>query len=393
MESKDAKEKVLLVLDSQLEHWKGTQRFLYEFGSYLILNGCDVVLLENMNSELPDAPVRVDFVIPFRIIRTGFRKFLGVFFVPKNVIRREQPDIVYAANLNSLPLIVSREYKTIFGTHVLNISELKYAGRSERFRFNIKKIFFTLIVKFIWRGKNIMIHALNTDQRDWIVKVTNNRFPVREIGNPVECRIDETIAFLMKMGKNEKFTVLYFGPFSPQRGFLEFLSIVKYMHRGLLNVSFNFIIAGDGPLRGDAEELLKIYDDISLSIRPTDEQKKKIMLSSDLFVFPSINENFPFTAVEAQSSGLPCLFSDITPLKNIVIEGKTGYCLPLSKDFEKIFSNKISEYKHLWETDYEKYRSMRIEIAEVTRRLCKENVLPQLLDMVESFLKDESSSS
>ena len=117
------------------------------------------------------------------------------------------------------------------------------------------------------------------------------------------------------------------------------------------------------------------------------------MLSSDLFVFLYIKENFPFTVIEAQSSGLPCPFSDITPLKNIVIEGKTCYYLPLGKDFEKIFSNKISEYKHPWETDYEKYRSIRIEIAEVTRRMCKEHVLPQLLDMVESFLKDESSSS
>ena len=338
-------------------------------------------------------PVEVDFVIPFRIIRASFKKSLGVFFVPKDTLRKEKPDVVYAVNVNSLPLIASSEYDTIFGTHVLNISELKYVGRSGRLRFNVKKIFFVLIVKLVWRKKDIMIHALNNDQRDWIVKVTNNRFPVRVIGNPVDCRIDETIAYLSKMEKNDRFTVLYFGPFSPQRGFSEFLSIVKYMHRELLNVSFNFIISGDGPLRADANELLKIYDDVSLFIRPTDEQKKKIMLSSDLFVFPSINENFSIGSVEAQSCGLPSLFSDITPLKNIAIEGKTGYCLSLAEGFEKRFSDKITEYFQIWQNDYNKYVKMRIEIAESTRRLCKDHVLPQLLDMVESLIKKDRKSN
>ena len=393
MESKVAARKVLLVLDSQFKHWKGTQRFLYEFGSYLLLKGYEVALLENTNSELPDTLVEVDFVIPFRIIRASFKKFLGVFFVPKDTIRKEKPDVVYAVNVNSLPLIASSEYNTIFGTHVLNISELKYVGRSGRLRFNVKKIFFVLIVKLVWRKKDIMIHALNTDQRDWIVKVTKNRFPVRLIGNPVECRIDETTAYLNKMEKNDRFTVLYFGPFSPGRGFLEFLSIVKYMHRGSMNVSFNFIIGGDGPLRADANELLKIYDDVSLFIRPTDEQKRKLMLSSDLFVFPSINENFSIGSVEAQSCGLPCLFSDITPLKNIAIEGKTGYRLSLDDGFEKRFSDKITEYFQTWQNDYNKYVKMRIEIAEITRRLCKENVLPQLLDMVESFINKDRKSN
>ena len=141
------------------------------------------------------------------------------------------------------------------------------------------------------------------------------------------------------------------------------------------------------------EELLKIYDDISLSIRPTDEQKKKIMLSSDLFVFPSINENFSIGSVEAQSCGLPSLFSDITPLKNIAIEGKTGYCLSLAEGFEKRFSDKITEYFQIWQNDYNKYVKMRIEIAESTRRLCRENVLPQLLDMVESLIKKDRKSN
>ena len=254
MGSKDETKKVLLVLDSKFEHWKGTQRFLYEFGSFLILKGYEVVLLENAGSVLPDAPVKMDFVIPFRVISAGFRRFFGVFIVPRDIMRREQPDIVYAVNLNSLPFVASRQYKTIFGTMVLNISELKYANRTERLKFDIKKVLFETIVKLFWRRKDIMIHALNTDQRDWINNNTKNRFPVRVIGIPVDCRIAENIAFLKYVEKNEKFTVLYFGPFSPERGFSEFFSIVKYIHVNQLKESFHFVIAGDGPLRSDVRK-------------------------------------------------------------------------------------------------------------------------------------------
>lgn len=142
-------------------------------------------------------------------------------------------------------------------------------------------------------------------------------------------------------------------------------------------------------MKQEAETLSRNSKNIRFIERPNDEEKKNIMLSSDLFVFPSVYENFPLTAVEAQSSGLPCLFSDITPLRNIVIEGKTGYCLSLDGAFEKRFFDKIQEYLLLWSNDYERYKKMRVEIAEITSRLSKENVLPQLLDMVESFLKSK----
>ena len=379
--------KILLVLDSKLEHWKGTQRFLYDFGSSLISKGFEVVLIENSNHGLPDAPVKFDSIIPFRVISIGFRRFFGVYIVPKDIVMKEHPVIVYAVNLNSLPFIASTQYKTIFGTHVLNVSGRNYENRYKKLGFYIKKLFFFVIVKFFWRNKEIMIHALNTDQCDWIIKTTKNHFPVTVIGDPVECRIDESIAFLKRMKKNEKFTVLYFGSFSSKRGFSEFLSIVKFIHTKQLKGCFHFLIVGDGPLRSDAEKLSQLFDNITLIIRPTDDQKRNIMLNADLFVFPSIIETFSITAVEAQSCGLPSLFSDITPLKNIVIEGITGYCLSLEGSFENRFFDKILNYFQVWHNYYEGYRKMRVEIAESTRRLCKEKVLPQLLDMVESFIR------
>ena len=380
--------KVVFVFDSKFSNWKGTQKFFFEFGNYLKNNGFKITLIENnIDPELNLLPNGLE--LPFNIISFKFRKIFSSYSIPRKVIDSINPAIIYANSFNTLPLLPKNNYKVIYGMHVIHISSLKYANFTERLRFNIKKLFLSAIVIFVWKNKNIMFHALNTDQRDWIEKITHNRFPVRVIGNPVDCRIQENITFLKNMAMNKRFTLLYFGSFSPERGFSEFLSIVRFIHAKLLKGSFQFLIVGDGPLRSEAEELSKLYDNITLFIRPTDDQKRNIMLSSDLFVFPSIIETFSITAVEAQSSGLPCLFSDITPLKNIAIEGKTGYCLSLEGNFEKRFFDKINDYYQLWHNDYEGYRKMRIEIAECTRRLCKENVLPQLQDMLKSLLSND----
>ena len=376
--------KVLFVFDSKFSGWKGTQKFFYEFGNYLKTKGYEITLVENnRNSDASLLPKGLE--LPFNTISFKFGKIFSAFSISRKILDDISPAIIYANSFNTLPILPRYNYKVIFGLHVIHISSLKYMNTTERLRFNIKKVIFIAIVKFIWRNKDIMIHALNTDQRDWVEKITNKRFPVRVIGNPVDCRIDESIAFLKHLEKNKRLTVLYFGSFSREKGFSGFLKILENAEQ-YLQEEISFIIAGDGVMKDQAISLSMKYDNIQFIEKPSDDQKMKIMLSSDLFVFPSINENFPVTAVEAQSSGLPCLFSDITPLKNIVIEGKSGFCLSLDGNFEKRFFDKIQDYLRLWQNDYGQYLKMRVQIAESTRRLCKENVLPQLLDMVEALV-------
>ena len=158
------------------------------------------------------------------------------------MIKKMEPDVIFANSFSSFPLIPSSDYRTIYGMHIIHVSSLKYMPMKERSRFNTKRISFTLIVKFIWKGKNIMIHVLNTDQGDWIVKITKNRFAVRGISNPVECRI-ETIAYLRKMEKNDRFTLLYFGSLLAEKCFERFLNILDHAERSLTR-KISLIISG-----------------------------------------------------------------------------------------------------------------------------------------------------
>lgn len=71
------------------------------------------------------------------------------------------------------------------------------------------------------------------------------------------------------------------------------------------------LLAGDGSLRNDLEKRaheLGIADSVRfLGFR---NDVAEILQAADIFVMPSIHEGLPFVAVEAQASGLPCVFSD-----------------------------------------------------------------------------------
>lgn len=383
--------RVLFIFDSKFSEWKGTQKFFYEFGNYLKKNGYEITLIENnRNSEINLLPKGLE--LPFNIVSCRFRKMFSIFSVPRKIIDDINPAIIYANSFNTLPTLPRYNYRTIYGMHIIHVSSLKYM-KIGRIKFRIKTYLFKILVYLFWTDKEIMIHALNDDQANWIKTTLKNRFPVRVIGNPVDCTIEDDIVYLRNMKKNEKFTLLFFGALSKEKGFANFLKILDYAEESHINKKISVIIAGAGKLRKDAINRVEKYENVMFIEKPDDKTKKELMLASDLFIFPSISENFCFTAVEAQSSGLPCLLSDITPFKNIVITDKTGYCLSLSNHFEKQFFSKINDYLNLWQTDYNKFIELRMDIAKLSRRLCKENVLPHLLDIVVSLIKDRKESA
>ena len=71
------------------------------------------------------------------------------------------------------------------------------------------------------------------------------------------------------------------------------------------------LLAGDGPLLGDAEALAGSLG-LAGSVRflGRREDASRLYQAFDMFVLPSLYEGFCVVGVEAQAAGLPCLFSD-----------------------------------------------------------------------------------
>ena len=149
-----------------------------------------------------------------------------------------------------------------------------------------------------------------------------------------------------------------------------------------------FIIAGSGSLEAELVKLMKFYDNIIYIKSPSDSDKKRIMHDSDLFVYPSRHDTFSLTVAEAQIAGMPVLASDVISTANIVINGETGFTLPI--DEPQLFVEKIKYYYDMWSNDRAKYLQMRLDIFNASKRLCKENVLPLYLKMFEESMQKTS---
>lgn len=83
------------------------------------------------------------------------------------------------------------------------------------------------------------------------------------------------------------------------------------------------LIAGDGILRSELEELseqLGVQDHIRFLGQRNDV--RRILETSDIFVFPSLSEGCPNALIEAFSIGKPSVASRIAPVEEIAQDGK-----------------------------------------------------------------------
>lgn len=98
-------------------------------------------------------------------------------------------------------------------------------------------------------------------------------------------------------------------------------------------------LIGDGHLRSEMEELaieLGIKDRVFFIGKVSNVPE--CLSAMDLFLFPSLFEGLPFTLIEAQANGLPCLCSDVITPETFVMDNVATLSLdaPTHKWVEKM---------------------------------------------------------
>lgn len=62
---------------------------------------------------------------------------------------------------------------------------------------------------------------------------------------------------------------------------------------------------------------------------------RKLMLESDLLVFPTVDESLGWVVIEAALSGLPVIASNIFAINELIVDGETGWLLPVPLDDDR----------------------------------------------------------
>lgn len=118
--------------------------------------------------------------------------------------------------------------------------------------------------------------------------------------------------------------------------------IQAWKEADLGNLGCQLHLIGDGNLRTQLEQLAA--GDPSILFHGVKNNVHDWLLAADCFVMPSRHEGLPIAAIEAIGSGLPCVFSDIAPLREL----KSPVAIwSQVNDFQKLADNlsKIKEIK------------------------------------------------
>ena len=129
--------------------------------------------------------------------------------------------------------------------------------------------------------------------------------------------------------ENNEFVIGNAGRLTDQKGQIYLIEMAEELKKE--NVSFKIIIAGEGELRSQLENLIKekkLENEVKLLGHVDD--MTGFFNSLDLFVFPSKYEGSANTLIETIQHGIPCIAFDVSSNPEIIQHGINGY---LAKPF------------------------------------------------------------
>ena len=159
--------------------------------------------------------------------------------------------------------------------------------------------------------------------------------------------------------------ILYSGRLSYEKGLKTLIKSIA------LNNSSKLLLAGDGPLRMELEEMTKKTNKNRVKFLGYINRKKmeEFVGGTSFVVLPSeCYENFPYSILEAFASGKPVVGSRIGGIPELVIDGETGLL------FEPGNVNDLAE-KMQWMIDHTKERQ---EMGQRARELVEREYNPEL---------------
>lgn len=123
--------------------------------------------------------------------------------------------------------------------------------------------------------------------------------------------------------------ILLVGNLIPLKGHEHFIRALPGILRKIPNA--RALIVGQGPLEAS---LLKLASELGVSqaikrISPLSILLPKVMGAADLLVHPSLTESFGLVVAEAQACGLPVVATRIGGLAEILVDGETGFLVPV----------------------------------------------------------------
>ncbi|HVS79305.1 MAG TPA: glycosyltransferase [Candidatus Saccharimonadales bacterium] len=151
--------------------------------------------------------------------------------------------------------------------------------------------------------------------------------------------------------KDRPFTILFVGRLVAEKGALYVCQAAKSLYEKDQNIEVEII--GSGPQKPELENFIKknkLGKVINLRGWVSPKDLPRYYQSADVFVGPSVEgksghmEAFGLVFAEAAAAGLPVIATDTGGIRDIVIDGKTGYLV--KPESAEAISEKITKLKN-----------------------------------------------
>jgi L-malate glycosyltransferase len=147
------------------------------------------------------------------------------------------------------------------------------------------------------------------------------------------------------------------GRFIEEKGIVYLLKAVKKLQTLFPN-KFIIDLYGDGPLKNDIENYILINnltDNLRLMGFVQPQDVFQTLANYDCFLLPSVQEGFPYSLIEAFSSGLIVIASDVGGISEALIPNINGF-LVIPKDIDDLIE-KISKVIEKSSTELKEMKS------------------------------------
>ncbi len=160
----------------------------------------------------------------------------------------------------------------------------------------------------------------------WLFKDTNREIKLVRNGVPIEkFRFNPAIRACLRqeLQVEDAIVIGHAGRFCAAKNQNFILDVFDAYHR--LEPKAVLLLAGEGETKSAMEDKARILGlESSVHFLGFREDFNKLLQAFDLFLMPSLYEGLPISAVEAQTSGLPCLLSD-TITKETAVTDLTAF--------------------------------------------------------------------
>ncbi len=193
--------------------------------------------------------------------------------------------------------------------------------------------------------------AVSNDMKEDLQKYGFDAKKIKLIPNAVDTELyvkvsgEEKNDLKQKLNFNSDFTGIFVGQLIKIKG-VDYLirAWIEFVKQTKANAQL--LILGNGPEKDDLLTLTeKSSSDVNIKFLGQRSDVHTLMQISDLYILPSFTEGLSNTLLEAMSSSLPCLSTDISGNRDLIENNKTGLLVPTG-DIKEIKNGILSIYNN-----------------------------------------------